>query len=198
MMNLPPVETTHTDELRELARPPRPEKVAEVERLCRILQASDGVFLTDFRGITVARMTMLRNRFRAQGIEYRIVKNNLLKRAAVAAGLGEWIPRLEGPTAVAVCAHDPVAGAKVIRDFQEEYKREAEYLTFKGGLLQGKQIDERGFVRLATLPGREQLVAQLLYLLTYPMRGLVTVLAGVPRKLVLGLEDLRRKRLLES
>ncbi len=193
-MNVAQAELTHTEELRQLSRPPRSEKVAAVERLCRILQESDGIFLTDFRGITVARMTMLRNRFRAQGVEYRIVKNNLLKRAAVEAGFGDWIPRLEGPTAMAVCASDPMAGAKVIRDFQEEFKREAEYLAFKGGLLQGKAIDIAGFTRLATLPSREQLIAQLLYLLTYPMRGLVTALAGVPRKLVWGLEDLRKKR----
>jgi large subunit ribosomal protein L10 len=197
-MNVAHTELTHTDELRQLARPPRPEKVAEVDRLCRVLQESEGVFLTDFRGITVARMTTLRNRFREQGVEYRIVKNNLLKRAAVKAGLGDWIPQLEGPTAMAVCAHDPMAGAKVIRIFQEELKREADYLTFKGGLLQGKAIDVGGFIRLATLPSREQLIAQLLYLLTYPMRVLVTALAGVPRKLVWGLEDLRKKRSSES
>jgi len=197
-MNVAPAETTHTDELRQLAHPPRPEKVAEVERLRRVLEESEGIFLTDFRGITVARITMLRNRFRQQGVEYRIVKNNLLKRAAVAAGMGEWIPQLEGPTAMAVCVHDPMAGAKVIRNFQEEFKREADYLAFKGGLLQGKVIDAGGFIRLATLPSREQLIAQLLYLLTYPMRGLVTVLAGVPRRLVLSLEDLRQKRSSES
>jgi large subunit ribosomal protein L10 len=193
-MNVAQAELTHTEELRHLSRPPRPEKVAAVERLCRILQESEGVFLTDFRGITVARMTMLRNRFREQGVEYRIIKNNLLKRAAAEAGFGDWIPQLEGPTAMAVCGSDPMAGAKVIRNFQEEFKREAEYLIFKGGLLQGKEIDLAGFTRLATLPSREQLIAQLLYLLTYPMRGLVTALAGVPRKLVWGLEDLRKKR----
>lgn len=193
-MNVAPAELTHTEELAQLARPPRTEKVEEVERLRRILEESRGVFLTDFRGINVERMTMLRRRFRDQGVDYRIIKNNLLKRAADAAGLEDWIPDLEGPTAMAVHTDDPVAPAKVIRDFQEEFKREAEYLSFKGGLLQGKVVDAATFLRLATLPSREELIAKLLYMLTYPMRGLVTVLSGVPRSLVYAIEDLRKQR----
>lgn len=189
---------THGEKLEQLEREPRPEKVAEVERLQKVIEESRGVFLTDFRGINVERMNDLRSRFREKGVEYRIVKNSLLRRAAEGAGLSDWIADLEGPTAIAVGIEDPVAPAKVIRSFREEFKREADYLTFKGGLLAGEIIDEAVFTRLATLPDRDELVSRLLYLLTYPMRGLVTVLSGVPRGLVYALEDLRRKRAEES
>ena len=193
-MNAVEAELTHTEELEQLDREPRPEKVAEVERLLKVIQESRGIYLTDFRGINVERMNELRARFREVGVDYRIVKNNLLKRAADGAGLGEWIVDLEGPTAMAVGVEDAVTPAKVIRDFREAHRREADYLDFKAGLLAGEIIDESMFTRLSTLPGRDELIARLLYMLTYPMRGLVTVLAGLPRNLVYALEDLRSQR----
>jgi large subunit ribosomal protein L10 len=197
-MNVVEAELTHSEELEQLDRKPRPEKVAEVERLAKVIQESRGVFLTDFRGINVERMNDLRARFREAGVDYRIIKNNLLKRAADDVGLADWIADLEGPTAMAVGVDDPIASARVIRKFREAYRREGEFLNFKGGLLAGEIIDETTFMRLAMLPSREELIAKLLYLLTYPMRGLVTVLSGLPRNLVYALEDLRSKRVEET
>lgn len=194
-MNVVEAERTHTEELEGLERVPRPEKVAEVERLTEIIREARAIYLTDFRGINVERMNQLRGKFRAEGVQYRIVKNKLLKLAANEAGLAEWVADLEGPTALAVGTDDAIAPAKVIKSFQDEHKREADYLGFKGGLLAGEPIDEAMFVRLASLPGRDELIAKLLYLLTYPMRGLVTVLSAVPRGLVYALEDYRKQRI---
>jgi large subunit ribosomal protein L10 len=193
-MNVVEAEITHAEELAGLSREPRPDKVAEVERLKKVIEESRGIFLTDFRGIDVERMNELRTRFRDRGIEYRIVKNNLLKRAADGVGLGDWISDLVGPTAMAVCVDDAIAPARVIKEFRDAYRREEGLLAFKGGLLAGEIIDEQTFQRLSTLPGRDELIARLLYLLTYPMRGLVTVLSGLPRNLVYALEDLRKTR----
>ncbi|MFO7768897.1 MAG: 50S ribosomal protein L10 [bacterium] len=185
---------THEEELAQLEREPRPRKVAEVARLKKVLEGSKGVFLTDFRGLDVAKMNELRSRFREEGVQYKVVKNTLLMRAADDAGLEGWLDGLEGPVAMAVGRDDPVAPAKIIDTFREDHKREGDYLLFQGGILNGEPIDESTFHRLASLPGREELIAQVLYLLTYPMRGLVTVLSGVPRSLVYALEDLRKKR----
>lgn len=186
--------STHADDLALLSREPRPEKVAEVERLERILRESEAVYLTDFRGLDVAKISELRARFRAQETTFTIVKNNLLKRAAVSAGHTGWLEGLEGPVALAVTDHDPIAPAKVIGKFRDDFKREGTYLEFKAGLVQGVVIDDEGFKRLITLPGREELIGKLLYLLTFPMRGLLTVLTGLPRSLVYALEDLRTQR----
>jgi large subunit ribosomal protein L10 len=194
MMSAVETATTHADDLALLSREPRPEKVAEVERLERILRESEAVYLTDFRGLDVAKISELRARFRAQETTFTIVKNNLLKRAAVSAGHTGWLDGLEGPVAIAVTNHDPIAPAKVIGKFRDDFKRAGTYLEFKAGLVQGVVIDDEGFKRLITLPGREELIGKLLYLLTYPMRGLLTVLTGLPRGLVYALEDLRTQR----
>ncbi len=193
-MNVAELELTHTEELAGTERPPRPEKVEEVERLKNVLSEAVGIYLTDFRGIDVEKMNALRLRFREAGVEYTVVKNNLLKRAAGGVGLEEWIADLEGPTAMAVGMEDPVAPAKVIKEFQEDHKREGDFLEFKRGLLQGEAIGADTFRRLATLPGRDELIARILYMFAYPLRGLVTALSGLPRNLVYALEDLRSKR----
>jgi|GEM_PF-63377 len=193
-MNVTDTELTHAEVLAGMERPPRPEKVAEVERLQAILKDSAAVYLTDYRGINVDMMNDLRRRFREAGVEFTIVKNTLLKRAAESAECAAWIADMEGPTALAIGIEDPVAPARVIREFQEEHRRQADFLVFKAGLLQGEAIELDTFQKLATLPGREELIARLLYLLTWPMRGLVTALSGLPRNLVFALDDLRRKR----
>jgi len=193
-MKVAEAELTHTEELARAERPPRQEKVEEVERLKTILSEAAGVFLTDFRGIDVAKMNALRLRFRQAGVEYTVVKNNLLKRAADGIGLEEWIADIEGPTALAVGMQDPVAPARVIKEFQDDHKREADLLAFKGGLLRGEAIKVDIFKRLAAMPARDVLIAKILYLLAYPTRGLVTALSEVPRKLVYALNDLRQRR----
>jgi large subunit ribosomal protein L10 len=193
-MNVAEAELTHTEELAGTERPPRPEKVEEVERLKNVLSEAVGIYLTDFRGIDVEKVNALRLRFREAGVEYTVVKNNLLKRAAEGVGLEEWIADLEGPTAMAVGMEDPVAPAKVIKEFQEDHKREGDFLEFKRGLLHGEAIGADTFRRLATLPGRDELIARVLYMFAYPLRGLVTALSGLPRNLVYALEDLRSKR----
>jgi large subunit ribosomal protein L10 len=193
-MNVAEANLTHADELTRAERPPRQEKVEEVERIKDVLTGAAGIYLTDFRGIDVEKMNDLRLRFLEAGAEYTIVKNNLLKRAAVEAGLEGWIDDLVGPTAMAVGQEDPVAPAKVIKGFQDDHRRAGDFLVFKGGLLLGETIEVSTFKKLSILPGHDELIARLLFMLTYPMRGLVTVLSAVPGKLVYALDDLRKKR----
>ena len=193
-MNVAEANTTHAEELIKAERPPRQEKVEEVERLKGVLTGAAGIYLTDFRGIDVEKMNDLRLRFREAGVDYTIVKNNLLKRAAVDAGLEDWVDDLVGPTAMAVGQEDPVAPAKVIKGFQDDNRRAGDFLEFKGGLLMGEAIEASTFKQLSTLPSYDELIAKLLFILTYPMRGLVTALSAVPGKLVYALEDLRKKR----
>jgi len=82
---------------------------------------------------------------------------------------------------------------KVINEFRDDHKRDGDFLDFKGGLLRGEAIELETFKRLATLPGREELIAKLMYLLKYPITGLVSALSDLPRKLVYALGDLRSK-----
>jgi len=193
-MNVVEAERSHDEELQDLQRPPRPEKVAEVERLEGVLKESASVFLTDFRGIDVAMMNDLRGRFREAEVQFRIVKNNLLIRAADRADLPDWVNDLEGPTAMAISLLDPVAPARVIKSFQDDHRRQGDFLIFKGGLLEGEIIEQSTFVKLASLPSRDELLGKLVWMLNSPLQGLVNVLTGVSRGLVTALEDLRKKR----
>lgn len=193
-MNVLEAERSHDEELKDLQRPPRPEKVAEVERLKGVLKDSAGVFLTDYRGIDVAMMNDLRGRLREAGVQFKIVKNNLLIRAADNADLPDWVNDLVGPTAMAVSLTDPVAPARVIKSFQDDHRRQGDFLLFKGGLLEGEIIEQSTFVKLASLPSRDELLGKLVWILSSPLQGLMNVLNGVPRGLVTALEDLRKKR----
>ncbi len=193
-MNVVEAESSHTEELQDLQRPPRPEKVAEVERLEGVLKDCASVFLTDYRGINVAMMNDLRGRFREADVQFRIVKNNLLIRAADNVDLPDWVNDLVGPTAMAVGLADPVAPARVIKSFQDDHRRKGDFLLFKGGLLEGEIIEQSTFMKLASLPSREELLSRLVWVINSPLQGLVNVLTGVPRGLVTALDDLRRKR----
>lgn len=193
-MNVVEAERSHTEDLQDLQRPPLPEKVAEVERIEGVLKDSASVFLTDFRGIDVEMMNDLRGRFREADVQFTIVKNNLLIRAANNADLPDWVADLVGPTAMAVGLADPIAPARVIKSFRDDHRRQGDFLVFKGGLFEGEVIEKRTFEKLASLPSREDLIGKLLFVLSSPLQGLMNVLSGVPRTIVQVLEDLRKKR----
>jgi len=177
--------------LREVSGPmARPEKLEEVTRLRARLDRSAAVILTDFRGLTVREITVLRGRLRDAGAEYRVVKNRLLRIAADAAGIEGLERHLEGPTAAAFVSGDPVPVAKAI----QEFSRQSRKLTIKGGILAGAVIDDAQTRVLADLPGRAELLAQVVGGIAAPLSGLAGVLAGLPRKLVRALDQIREQR----
>lgn len=168
----------------------RPEKVGEVARLKERLDSSEAVILTDFRGLTVKEITVLRGRLRDAGAEYRVVKNRLLRIAVDASGIEGLEQQLEGPTAVAFISGDPVPAARAI----QEFSRQSRKLTIKGGILSGTVIDDVRTKVLADLPGRTQLLAQVVGGIAAPLSGLAGVLSGLPRKLVRALDQIREQR----
>ncbi len=168
----------------------RPEKVEEVARLKARLDKSAAVILTDFRGLTVGEITVLRGRLRSVGAEYRVVKNRLLRIAADAAGIEGLEHQLEGPTAAAFTSGDPVPVARVI----QEFSRQSRKLTIKGSILAGAVIDDARTRVLADLPGRKELLALVVGGIAAPLSGLAGVLSGLPRKLVRALDQIREQR----
>jgi large subunit ribosomal protein L10 len=169
---------------------PRQEKVEEVARLQDRLQRAAGVILTDFRGLTVGEITQLRRKLQEAGADYRVVKNRLLGKAAQAAGIDGLVPYLEGPTAVAFAPSDPVAAAKVIQEFIRQTRK----LAVKGSVVAGRVYGEAQTRALADLPGRQELVARVVGGVAAPLVALAGVLGGVPRGLVVALDQLRRRR----
>lgn len=169
---------------------PRPEKVAVVARVQERLEQGKTVVLTDFRGLDVQTMNELRRRLRAAGVDFEVVKNTLASRAARQAGLPDLEQYLTGPTAMAFGGDDLVAPAKVLNDFIREFRR----LEIKGGALEGRVLTPDEVKKLAEMPSREQLLAQVLAGMQGPIRGVVFALSGVLRSLVYVLEAVRQQR----
>ena len=133
----------------------RTEKEALVADLKTKLESATALYYTDFTGLNVKRMTDLRRRLRKANVEYVVIKNTLALRAVNESGLvGE---RLKGPTGLVV-AKDPVAAAKVITDFAKENDKRP---AVKGGVFEGKRIDTAQVTKLASMPSREQMLAEL-------------------------------------
>jgi len=147
--------------------------------------------LVDFRGVDVERITDLRARFREQGIEYRVVKNTLIRRAlegAKVASSPNLAQQLKGPTAIAWSFEDPSAAAKVIKAFRKEGPAH-EKLTVKGGLLEGEFLGaERVEAELATLPSKNELRSMLLAQMLAPAQSLVRQLLAPLQNLVYALD----------
>jgi large subunit ribosomal protein L10 len=138
------------------------------------------LYFTDFTGLNVKRMTELRRRLRRAGVEYVVIKNTLALRAVNEAGL--TAERLRGPTGV-VLSRDPVTAAKVLADFARENEQRP---AVKGGLLDGQALDQAQVKRLATMPSREQMLADLgasfqapMSMFLGAMNALLTNFAGV-------------------
>ncbi len=168
----------------------RPGKVERVEALRTRLAEAGGVILTNFRGLNVREIAGLRKKLRDVGVEYKVIKNTLLARAAESLDLGQLKPYLEGPTGIAFCADDPAAPARVLH----EYIRQMRKLEVKGGLIEGRVLSADQIKALADLPPKATMLALALGSLKAPMYGLVGVLTGLQRNLVYAIDQIREAR----
>lgn len=166
------------------------ERQATVEALSAQLRGSPNLYVTDFSGLNVLRMTEFRRRLRAAGVEYIVVKNTLAQRALAANAVTGLDQHLKGPTGLVLAGNDPVAAAKVITDFAKEFERPA----IKVGLVDGKAVTSDQVKRLASLPSREQLLSQLAGAFQAPLAQLAGAMNGLLYQVVGALEALRSQR----
>ena len=170
-------------------------KQAVVAQLKEQLESAKGVVLTSYKGLTVAQDTELRRELREAGFSYHVVKNTMLRIAAKEAGIEGIEEHLEGTTAFAFSTEDAVAPAKVICGFIKKNKLEdAEVLTVKVGMVEGKVIGVDEVKALAALPSREELIAKLLGSMNAPISNTVNVLQGVIRNAVYVLDAIRSQK----
>lgn len=166
------------------------EKQAIVEELTGKLKSTAGV-LVDYSGITVAEDTELRKAMRAIGVDYAVVKNTLTRFAANNVGFEALDPHLNGTTALAVSAEDPVAAAKIINEYAS--KKDSK-IKIKAGFVNGKLITEAEVKALAELPPKDVLVAQVLGTMIAPISGLANVLNANIRGLAVALQAIADKK----
>lgn len=166
------------------------QKQELVTTLADRLRHAPTVYVTDFTGLDVAKLTQLRRRLRAAGVEYVVVKNTLARRAMGDAKVSGLEPHLDGPTALVLAGPDPVSAAKVLADFAREFEKPA----VKAGLVDGRAVTPDQVKRLASLPTRKELLAGLGGVLQAPMAGLVGVLNGLLLNFAGALEALRNQR----
>lgn len=168
----------------------RAKKLEIVEALTARLRRSPNLYLADFTGIAVKPMTELRRKLRGAGVEFVVVKNTLALRALAEAsveGLGDL---LQGPTGFVFAGADPLAAAKVLAEFQKEH----ESLRVKVGVLEGRTVTAQEVSRLATLPPREALLAQLGGAFQAPLQGFLGALSGLLQQFVGALGALHAQR----
>jgi large subunit ribosomal protein L10 len=166
----------------------RTDKEQLVIELKEKMLGAKALYYTDFTGLNVKRMTELRRRLKKAGVQYVVIKNTLALRAVNESGLvGE---RLSGPTGLVV-ATDPVSAAKVLTDFAKENDQKP---AVKGGLFAGASIDAAQVKRLAAMPSREQMLAELGAGLQSPLSAMLGVLSGPLMMFAGALESLKTQR----
>jgi large subunit ribosomal protein L10 len=169
---------------------PTAEKAQAIDELAELLRQSKGAVLLDYRGLTVAGITELRRELSREDVEFHVAKNTLLRIAAERAEVTIAPDLLEGPTAVAFGIRDEVAPAKALTEFA----RRNRVVTVKGGVVGGQTFTAEQVGRLAELPSREVLLAQLLGALQAPMSKTLGVLQAPSREIAGLAQALREKR----
>lgn len=161
-----------------------------INELSSKMKAAKAMVFADYRGLTVEQDTDLRAALRKAGVEYRVIKNTLARFAAKENNLDELDSFFNGPTAMALSETDPVAPAKVLSEYVKKYNN----LELKVGVVEGKIIDTKGIKALADLPSREVLIAKVLGGFNAPISGLVNVLNGNIRGLVVALNAIAEQK----
>jgi large subunit ribosomal protein L10 len=166
----------------------RNDKDKVVAQLADKLRSAKALYYTDFTGLNVKRMTDLRRRLRKANVEYVVIKNTLALRAVNESGLtGD---RLRGPTGV-IISNDPVGAAKLLTDFAKENDQRP---SVKGGLFEGRPLDADQVKKMASMPSREQMLAELGASLQYPMAGFLGAMNGLLGTFAGALEALKAQR----
>lgn len=166
-----------------------PEKEAAIAELKENIQNSNITIMSQYKGISAEEVTKLRAKLRGENIIYKVYKNTLAKRALDELELSDASKFMDGPVAWAF-SDDPVAPAKALKTFSKEVSA----IVMLGGILDGEIVDAGKLEKLADLPSRDQLIAQVVGTIAMPLRNLIGLLNAVPRNMVNVVEAIRKKK----
>lgn len=151
------------------------KKQQEVNEVVEKMNAASSLVVVDYLGLSVAEVTELRKQLREAGVEFKVIKNTIMRRALDSQELEYHEEVFQGPTAVAFGMEDAVAPAKILSDFAKK----AEALELKGGILEGKVLSKEEIQQIAKLPNREGLLSMLLSVLQAPVRNVAYAVKAV-------------------
>ena len=165
-------------------------KKVVVEDIKERIQNAKSVVLVKFNGLTVSEDTELRREFRKNNVEYKVLKNTLIKRAFNDLGITDFDEDLNGPTSVAFGA-DETGASKVIVEAAKKYQ---DKVSVKSAFVDGGKVDVAGVQALASMPSKEELIAKMLGSLQAPISNFVGVLSAMPRSLVIALNAIAEQK----
>ena len=151
------------------------KKQQEVNEIVEKMNAANSLVVVDYLGLSVAEVTELRKQLREAGVEFKVIKNTIMRRALDSQDLEYHEEVFQGPTAVAFGMEDAVAPAKILSDFAKK----AEALELKGGILEGEVLSKEEIQQIAKLPNREGLLSMLLSVLQAPVRNVAYAVKAV-------------------
>ncbi len=162
------------------------EKAAVISEVEDKLREAKTTVLADYRGLTVKEISQLRRELSAEGVDFKVYKNTLVKRAVDNSKIDDLGEHLVGPTAVAFSYEDPIAPIKLLAKFAKTNNA----LALKCGLMEGNFLDAAGIKAVAALPSREALLGSLVGTLQAPISGLANVLSAPYRGLAVALNQI--------
>jgi large subunit ribosomal protein L10 len=167
------------------------EKAEIIAEAKELIENSTALYLTDYNGINVADISDIRNQFRKEGVNYKVFKNTLFKRALKESGKFEKLgDHLQGMTGFAFASTNPVAPAKIIKKYNDASQK----LSLKACYIETEYFDGSKLGELAALPSKQELIAGILGALNSPASGIVGSIAAVMRDLVSVVDEVSKKK----
>ncbi|MBI3473100.1 MAG: 50S ribosomal protein L10 [Candidatus Solibacter usitatus] len=161
------------------------DKKKDLDALRAQLEKTNNLFVTGFEKIKVAQDFELRKAIRAAGGQYKVIKNNIAEKAAEGTAAEAVLKGHKGMTSMAFTSGDPVALAKALT----AYAKANPAFTFKAGLVEGRAVDVKSIIDLATMPSKEEILAKLLFLINAPAQRLATAIGAVGRNLAVVIDQ---------
>jgi large subunit ribosomal protein L10 len=166
------------------------QKEAAVDELARAIEAHSVILLSDFTGLNVETATEIRRRFREESVKFRVVKNTLAKLALERIGAHDLVQHLTGPNALVLSKSDPVAPAKILLEFEKK----GDTPKIRTGWVDASIMTAAEIRRIADLPSREQLLAQIAAGFQAPISGFARLLSEMLRQLVSTLDEIGKSK----
>ncbi len=171
---------------------PAQYKIDQVAELKELFTDAEAIFVAEYRGLTVAQSSALRKAIRDAGGKAKVARNRLAEIALDEVGMAKDVKMMKGPNLYIVAASNSPAVAKAIKTFSEDKANAA--FVIKGGVMGQVILSLDSVKALAAMPSREELIAKAVGSIASPLRGLVTVLSGLPRGLVTVLSQIADKK----